>query len=166
VPPAGTTLAIPPVRVPADEEPGVAAGASPSLGTLPIAGFTRRRLAWIVAALVAGWILLTFARQVGEAADATARADRVRAENVTIAADLARLTAELAFISDPRFVAQQARAYGIGARKERPFTLEAGASPLPGDAAGSETRRVGYREVERTPLDAWTQLLFGSGPSR
>jgi len=166
VPPAGTTMAIRPAPVPADEEPGLPAGASPSLRTLPIAGFTRRRLAWIVAALVAGWILLTFARQVGEAADATVRADRVRAENVTISADLARLTAELAFIQDPRFVAQQARAYGIGARKERPFTLAADASPLPGDAAGSETRRVGYREVERTPLEAWAQLLFGSGPSR
>ncbi len=157
---------MPPAPMPADGQPGVTAAASPTLESLPIAGITRRRLAWIVATIVAGWILLTFARQVGEAADATVRADRVRAENATIAADIERLTAELEFIQDPRFIAQQARAYGIGARKERPFTLEADPSPLPADAAGSETRRVGYREVVRTPLEAWAQLLFGSSPSR
>jgi hypothetical protein len=144
----------------------VAAVAAPSLANLPIVGLTRRRLAWIVAALVAGWILFTFARQVGEAADATARAERVRAENATVSAELERLTAELTFIQDPRFVAQQARAYGIGTRKERPFTLAADASPVPVDAPGSDTRRIGYREVVRTPLEAWGQLLFGSGPER
>ena len=152
---------------PADAEPEAAAAvAAPTLSSLPIAGLTRRRLAWIVAALVAGWILFTFARQVGEAADATARAERVRAENATISAELERLTEELTFIQDPRFVAQQARAYGIGARKERPFTLAADASPVPADAPGSATRRIGYRQEARTPLEAWAQVLFGGGPER
>jgi hypothetical protein len=117
-----------------------------------------------VACVVAGWILLAFARQVGEAAEATARADRTRAENASISAELDRLRAELAFIQEPRFIALQARAYGVGGRRERPFTLGVAAPPLPPDAPGSASQRVGYRTVERTPLEAWIQVLFGGRP--
>ncbi len=127
-------------------------------------GLDRRRLAWALAAVVAAWILLTFARQVGEAADAAARADRARAENATLAAQLDRLRAELQLIQEPRYVALQARAFGVGGRGERQFTLQAGAPSLPPDAPGSASQRIGYREVARTPLDAWIELLFGAGP--
>jgi hypothetical protein len=137
---------------------------SPSLPPVAIAGLSRKRLAWIVACVVAGWILLTFARQVGEAADATARADRARTENASIAAELGRLQGELAYIQQPRFVAQQARAYGVGGRREHPFTLQVGAPQLPANAPGSASQRVGHRTTERTPLQAWIQVLFGPDP--
>lgn len=149
----------------ADEQPPEDAPATPpSLPSVAVAGLSRKRLAWIVACVVAGWILLTFARQVGEAADATARADRARAENGSIAAELARLQGELAYIQQPRFVAQQARAYGVGGRREHPFTLQVGSPPLPADAPGSASQRVGYRATERSPLQAWIQVLFGPAP--
>jgi hypothetical protein len=136
--------------------------ATPSLPSVAVAGLSRKRLAWIVACVVAGWILLTFARQVGEAADATARADRARAENGSISAELDRLRAELMYIQQPRFVAQQARAYGVGGRREHAFTLRVDAPTLPADAPGSASQRVGYRTSERSPLQAWIQVLFGS----
>jgi hypothetical protein len=136
----------------------------PSLPPVAVAGLTRKRLAWIVACVVAGWILFTFARQVGEAADATARADRARADNASISAELGRLQGELAYIQQPRFVAQQARAYGVGGRREHPFTLQVGAAALPADAPGSASQRIGFRTTERTPLQAWIQVLFGPAP--
>ena len=56
----------------------VAAGASASLADLPVAGLTRRRIALLLGALVAAWVIVLFARQVGEASEATARADAMR----------------------------------------------------------------------------------------
>jgi cell division protein FtsB len=150
-----------PAERPAQDAP-VAAQGPAQLPSLPLAGFDRRRLAWILAAAVAAWILFTFARQVSEAADATARADRARAANATLAEELDRLRAELQLIQEPRYVALQARAYGVGGRGERQFTLQAGAPSLPPDAPGSASTRIGYRDVTRTPLEAWLQLLFGS----
>ena len=141
-----------------------AAAATTALPSIPLAGLNRRRLAWILAAAVAAWILFTFARQVGEAAEAVARADRARAANSTLAVQLDRLRAELELIQEPRYVALQARAYGVGGRGERQFTLEVGAPSLPPDAPGSASKRIGYREVTRTPLEAWITLLFGAPP--
>jgi hypothetical protein len=152
----------------ASEPPDAAGGggqvsaARAQLPEIPLAGFTRRRLAWILAALVAAWILFTFGRQVGDAADASARAERARATNTTLAAELDRLRAELAFIQQPKYVALQARAFGVGGRGERQFTLAAGAPTLPPDAPGSATQRIGYRVVTRSPFDAWLIVLFGS----
>ena len=157
--PAAAERAVP---APATAEPAGVASAVP-LPALPLAGLNRRRVAWILAAVVATWILFTFARQVSEAADATARAERARAVNQTLIAELERLRAELAFIQEPRFVSLEARAYGVGGRGERQFTLSAGAPTLAPDAPGSATQRVGYREETRTPLDAWIQVLFDPG---
>ena len=36
-----------------------------SLSDLPVAGLTRRRIALLIAALVAAWVIVLFARQVG-----------------------------------------------------------------------------------------------------
>ncbi len=135
--------------------------AAAALPRIPLAGLSRRRLAWVLAAVVAAWVLFTFARQVGEAADASARAERARATNASLATQLERLQAELTIIQEPRFVALQARAYGVGGHGERGFTLAAGAPSLPPDAPGSASQRIGYREVRRTPLEAWLTLLFG-----
>jgi len=151
-------IADPPVR------PAEGPETAPALPSVAVGGLTRKRLAWIVACVVAGWILFTFARQVGEAADATARADRARADNASIAAELGRLQGELAYIQQPRFVAQQARAYGVGGRREHPFPIQVGTAPLPADAPGSASQRVGYRTTDRSPLQAWIQVLFGPAP--
>ena len=53
----------------------------PDLGGLPVAGITRRRVAWLLGALVSIWIVSVFARQVGDAGAAVDRADRLRFEN-------------------------------------------------------------------------------------
>src|SRR4051794_2753778 len=47
----------------------------PDLATLPIAGITRRRVAMGIGALLAAWVVVIFARQVSEAAAASARAE-------------------------------------------------------------------------------------------
>jgi hypothetical protein len=161
--PADRAAGAPQVPVPAPPETPEAAGPV-ALPSIFLAGLDRRRLAWILAAAVAAWILFTFARQVGEAAEAAGRADRARAANATLAAQLDRLRAELELIQEPRYVALQARAYGVGGRGERQFTLEVGAPSLPPDAPGSASKRIGYREVTRTPLQAWITLLFGAPP--
>ena len=59
------------------------------------------------------------------------------------------------------FVAFQARAFGMGGPKERRFTLAADAPPLPSDAPGSASLRVGAALERQDPLDSWLSLLFG-----
>ena len=134
----------------------------PDLATLPIAGISQRRLAILLGALVAAWIIILFARQVGDAAAASARADVMIADNAARHAQVAALDRELARIQQPRFVLLQARAHGLGGHNEIAFTLDTGAPPLPPDAPGSAGLRVGA-PVSISPLDRWLTLLFGSG---
>ena len=158
-------------QAPADDAPdetrstasadGLVNGASePDLATLPIVGITRRRLATILGAVLAVWIVLVFARQVSEASAATGRADAMIAANAARKAEVAGLERELAQIQEPRFVLQQARGYGLGGAKEIPFTLAAGAAPLGADAPGSAAKRVGAGS-SMTPLERWLTVLFG-----
>jgi cell division protein FtsB len=142
---------------------GRRAGA-PDLASLPIAGITRRRAAWVLAAIVSIWIVVVFARQVGDAGAATGRADRLRAENAVLVSQVDALSKELDVVQRQAFIEQQARAYGLGGARERPFTLGPGASPLPADAPGSASVRLGAQTASISPLDAWLDLLFG--PSR
>ena len=134
----------------------------PDLATLPIVGITRRRAAILLGALLAGWIIILFARQVSEASAATGRAETMVAENAARRDEIAGLERELERIQQPRFVAQQARGYGLGSSKEIPFTLGASAPTLPPDAPGSAGLRVGARN-SGTPLESWLTLLFGPG---
>ncbi len=136
----------------------------PDLSGLSIAGLSRRRVAWLLAAIVSVWIVAVFARQVGDAAAATDRADRLRLDNATLVSQVDDLQKELDLIGRQSFIEQQARAYGLGARGERPFTLGPDASPLPADAPGSAAVRLGAVSEHSAPLDAWLDLLFG--PSR
>ena len=62
--------------------------ASVSLAELPVAGLTRRRIALLIGALVAAWVILLFAHQVGQASEASARADAMRASNATLEANV------------------------------------------------------------------------------
>jgi cell division protein FtsB len=133
-----------------------------SLADLPVAGLTRRRIGLLIAAIVASWVIVLFARQVGEASDAIARADAVRASNTALAADVVGLERELELIRRQAYISQQARTYRLGATNEIPFMLADGAPTLPPDAPGSASVRLGAVTVQRSPLEAWLDLLFGS----
>ena len=131
------------------------------LSSLSIAGITRRRVGWTVAALLSAWIVVVFARQAGEAATASNRADEIARDNAALAAEVASLEHELEIIGRPEYISQQARAYGVGSPQEIPFTLDPSV-PDPGpDAPGSAALRVGAREDRPTPLESWLSLLFG-----
>lgn len=135
---------------------------SPSpLDGLTVAGFTRRRAAFLAGTFATIWIVAVFARQVGDASAATAKADALRADNAAVASDVAALQAELEQIQQGPYVAQQARGYDLGAPNERAFTLAPGAPALPSDAPGSASLRLGGHPAVRSPLDTWLLVLFG-----
>jgi hypothetical protein len=133
----------------------------PDLASLPIAGITQRRMAILLGALVAAWIVLLFARQVSEASAAASRADAMIAENAVRHGQIAALERELDRIQQPRFILQQARAHGLGGHNEIAFTLDPDAPPLPDDAPGSAALRVGAPTAV-SPLESWLSILFGS----
>jgi hypothetical protein len=133
----------------------------PDLSALPIAGITQRRMAIVLGALVAAWIVLLFARQVSEASAASSRAEAMIGENAARHAEIAALERELDRIQQRRYILLQARAHGLGGHKEIAFTLEPDAPPLPDNAPGSAALRVGA-PVAVSPLESWLSLLFGS----
>jgi cell division protein FtsB len=153
---------------PSDDRPAAASDdratrpTEPDLRALPIAGFTRRRIAMVMGAVLAAWIVVIFARQVSDAAAASARAHSMVVENAAKQAQIAALERELETIQQPRYIAQQARGYGLGFSREIPFSLAPGASPLPADAPGSAVRRVGAAP-SMSPLERWLTILFGPG---
>jgi hypothetical protein len=140
----------------------LAVATEPDLAALPIAGLSQRKVATVLGALVAAWIIILFARQVGDASAASARADAMIADNAARKAQVAALDRELTRIQQSRFVLLQARAHGLGGHNEIAFTLQPDAPPLPSDAPGSAAQRVGAPDPV-SPLDHWLALLFGSG---
>lgn len=143
------------------ESPPTMLGAAADLASLPIAGFTRRRLGGIVACLLAAWIVIMFARQVNAAAAATDRVDALALANGEARTLVSALDRELDLIARQQYLEQQARAYGLGAPREVAFTLDPGAPPLPDDAPGSASERLGSRGDGVEPLERWLTLLFG-----
>ena len=134
---------------------------APDLTGLSVAGITRRRVAWGLAAIVSIWIVAVFTRQVIDVAAASDRAAQLRLDNAGLASQVDDLQRELDLVQRQAFVEQQARANGLGTRGERPFTLSPDASPLPADAPGSASVRLGARPVHTAPIDVWLDLLFG-----
>lgn len=148
----------------AGRTPGLSSRAvAPDLSSLPIVGITRRRTAIAIGIVLAVWIVLMFARQVGDAAAASSRADGMVVTNAAQASRLAALSRELQQIQRPRYVDQEARAYGLGKSREIAFTLDPNAPPLPADAPGSASVRLGSATGDGSPLEHWLTLLFGSG---
>lgn len=142
-------------------EPDSEAAAAIDLSALSVAGITRRRAGWIVASLIVAWIVVIFARQAGEAATVSGRADQIAIDNEALAAEVASLENELRLIERPEYIAQQARAYELGSPEEIPFTLDPSV-PAPGrNAPGSAAVRVGASENRVSPLESWMTLLFG-----
>jgi hypothetical protein len=135
----------------------------PDLSSLGVAGLTRRRLAGIIGAALAVWIVVVFARQVGEASAASARVEQMAVDNATMSNDVEALARELDLIQRQQFIQQEARAHRLGTSKETAFTLAEDAPPLPDDAPGSASVRLGAEAVHVSPLEHWLTLLFGPG---
>ncbi len=130
---------------------------------LSIAGITRRRVGWLAAGLLSIWIVIVFARQVGDAAAASNQAAQLAADNAALAAEVEALQSEADLIVRPDYVAIQARGHGLGTDREIPFSVSA-AVPAPVDGApGSASVRLGASADRQTPLESWLSLLFGPG---
>ena len=136
---------------------------APDLSSLPIVGITGRRMAIAIGVLLAVWIVLMFARQVGDASAASSRADVMVVTNAAQASRVAALSRELQQIQRQRYIDLEARAYGLGKSREVAFTLDPNAPVLPADAPGSASVRLGSDTDGGSPLDHWLTLLFGSG---
>jgi cell division protein FtsB len=136
------------------------AAALPDFSALPIVGITRRRVTAGIGVLLAVWIVIVFARQVGEASAATSRADEIAVSNVNLRLEIATLDRELELIARQRYIEQQARGYGLGTTRETAFTLAPDAAPLGPDAPGSAAVRVGAPPPV-APIERWLTLLFG-----
>ncbi len=146
---------------PDERAEGLRGLAASELAALPIAGLTKRRVAFAIGVLIAAWVAFAFVRQVSEAAAISARADEMRAANAALAERVAAAERELAWIQGTTFVEQQARAYRLGSPEEIPFALAADPAPLGPDAPGSAANRVGAEEIRVTPLESWLSILFG-----
>jgi hypothetical protein len=134
-----------------------------ALDGLAIAGITRRRAGWIAAAAFTMWIVLVFARQVGDASAKSSQVDQRRSDNAALQADVAALQEELVLIQKQAYISQQAHAYRLGDEQDRPFTLAAGAPALSANAPGSAAVRLGAIHQARSPLETWLSVLFGPG---
>jgi cell division protein FtsB len=144
-------------------DPGSGSGLGPpDLSALPIAGITRRHVGVALGAFLAVWIIIVFARQVGDAAAATTRADVAAQENEAVRLEVAGLRRELELIQRQEYIVQQARGHGLGKAREIPFTLAPDAPPLAPDAPGSAAERLGS-DARTAPLERWLDLLFGDG---
>jgi cell division protein FtsB len=165
-PAAEAPLDSPDGRVP---EPGAAiptpaaAAALGSLSDLPVAGLTRRRMALLIGSLVAAWVIVLFARQVGDASEATARADDMRAANVALQFEVTALEDELQLIQRQAYIEQQARQYRLGTPREIPFVLADDAPPLAANAPGTAAVRLGAVVDQPSPLESWLRILLGPG---
>lgn len=160
-PPAPLAMPRPVTPKPTTPEPKAGKAIDPA--TLPMPSLSRRRVITAAGILVAGFLSLTFAQQVGEASAASQHADDLRAANAELREEVARLERDLDHVQDPRFITLEGRAYGLGGRREIPFALAGGAPALAPDAPGSASVRLGADQQERSPLDAWLDVLFGEG---
>ncbi len=133
----------------------------PDLDSLPVTGITRRRVAFVLASVLSAWIIIVFARQVGEATAASSTAQTLASQNAVLTADVAALQRELEKVGEKPYILQQARGYGLGSAKEIPFTMGSDAPALATDAPGSEVQRLGEKAERRSPLESWLAVLFG-----
>src|SRR3954471_14235663 len=88
-----------------DERDGVPGEGSPlpDLSALPIIGISRRRVGFVAGALVTAWIVVAFARQVGEATAATTRLEGIESANAQLAGRVAALQHEYELIQRPEW---------------------------------------------------------------
>ena len=161
--PARPALAMPRPVTPQPASP--VARQEPALdpASLPMPSLSRRRVVTAAGVLLAGVLILSFARQVSEATAASSRAVELRTTNAALRDEVARLERDLGHVQDARFIRLAGRAFGLGGPHEIPFALAAGAPPLAADAPGSASVRLGAIPRPQSPLDAWLEILFGAG---
>lgn len=141
------------------DEPGGGPAIDPA--SLPMPSLSRRRVFTVAGVLLAGWLAMSFARQVGEASAASSRAEQLRDANAALREEIALLEADLERVQDPSYILQQARGVGLGARNEIPFAIEGDAPALAAGAPGSAAARLGSESDAGRPLDVWLAVLFG-----
>ncbi len=129
------------------------------LRALPSTGDRLRAGAIFLVALI---FLIALARSLIGALQASTEISRLRDENAALALRAEALTAERILLDDAAFLDLVARGYNLGSPVERPFVLAADASELPADAPGSAERRLGSATPQRSPIDVWLEILFGS----
>ena len=112
---------------------------------------------------MASLLAVGFLRQVGEATAASNRAAELRDANAALQTEVDQLQADLTHVQDQRYIQLAGRSYGLGARGEIPFALAAGAPELSVEAPGSAAVRLGAPPLHQSPLDAWLDVLFGTG---
>lgn len=149
-----------PVATAPDDEPNIRR-LDPA--SLPMPTLSRRRVVTAAGVVMASLLAVGFLRQVGEATAASNRAAELREANAALQTEVEQLQQDLLHVQDSRFIEQQGRSYGLGARGEVPFALAAGAPELAADAPGSAAVRLGAAPLDQSPLDAWLEVLFGSG---
>ncbi|MEO5705264.1 MAG: hypothetical protein ABIZ52_04635 [Candidatus Limnocylindrales bacterium] len=130
--------------------------------SLPMPSLSRRRVVTAAGVLLAGVMILSFARQVSEATAASNHAADLRTANAALRDEVARLEQDLGHVQDVRFIRLEGRAFGLGGPKEIPFALAAGAPALAANAPGSAAVRLGAVQRPQTPLDAWLEVIFGA----
>jgi hypothetical protein len=161
--PRPTDPAAPPTdeRAVAEEESVGRSSDLIDLSGLPVIGITRRRVGWASATFVAIWIVIVFARQIGDAQTAANQATQLAADNAALSAEVAALEHEAEMVIRPDYVGLESRAHQFGKPKEIPFTLDPSvAAPVDG-APGSASVRLGAAADRQTPIESWLSLLFG-----
>jgi hypothetical protein len=114
-------------------------------------------------AIVGVWLVLVFARALGDVDHATARQQVIASEASALEARLSADKRELALVQTDAFQRLQARAYGLGAAGEVAFSLPQDAPSAPPITPLGGAQAATSSAVEKTsPLDAWLSLLFGS----
>lgn len=156
-------VAIPRPVTPAPPTPAAAPAPALDPASLPMPSLSRRRVVTAAGVLLAGLLVLSFARQVSEATAASNRAAELRVANAGLRDDVERLQRDLDHVQDVRFIRLEGRAFGLGGPHEIPFALAAGAPPLAADAPGSASVRLGAVQRPTSPIDAWLEVLFGPG---
>jgi hypothetical protein len=143
------------------------ASPNPGASARPKGSFRLRWVHLLVVgiAIVAVWLVLVFARALGDVDKATTRQQGVAAEATTLQQRLDADHRELLLVQTDAFQRMQAREYGMGAAGEVVFSLPQDApSPAPITLLGGATAQgtsATRASPAASPLDAWLKLLFG-----
>ena len=120
---------------------------------------TRVHLGLIALAVISVWLVLVFARTLGDLDRAAARQQAIAAESDALATRLAADKREYALVQSDAFQSLQARAYALGAAGELVFSLAPGAPSAPPITPLGHPVRAAV--APGSALDAWLEILFG-----
>ena len=111
------------------------------------------------------WVLIVFARQVSDAAAASAQADDLRATNAQAEAPGRRAGARAGAHPPPGVHRPRRARLSPGHGQGDPVHPATDAPALAPDAPGSASVRLGAKPIDRSPLDGWLDVLFGPDPA-